>query len=110
MGCCKSKGGLFGRKPTDEELLNVPEKYKEAFEKNDVKELTKMFTEQLHAKVKGFEDMQKMTDDLKDFKNGLLEEMRAETTAIRTRMTAQTEAIKNQMGEQQEEALGRMAA
>ena len=39
--------------------------------------------------------MQKMTDDLKDFKNGLLEEMKAETTAIRTRMTAQTEAIKN---------------
>ena len=110
MGCCKSKGGLFGRKPTDEELLNVPEKYKEAFEKNDVKELTKMFTEQLHAKVKGFEDMQKLTDDLKDFKNGLLEEMRAETTAIRARVSAQTDAMKNQMGQQQEEALGRMAA
>ena len=110
MGCCKSKGGLFGRKPTDEELLNVPEKYKEAFEKNDVKELTKMFTEQLTAKVKGFEDMQKLQDELMDFKNGLLEEMKAETGAIRKRVTEQTDAIKNQMGQQQEEALGRMNA
>ena len=45
MGCCKSKGGLFSKKQTDEELLNVPEKYKEAFKNNDTKELTKMFTE-----------------------------------------------------------------
>lgn len=108
MGCCKSRGGLFGRKKTDAELLNVPEKYKEAFEKNDVKELTKMFTEQLTAKVKGFEEMDRMRDELMDFKNGLLEEMKAETGAIRQRMTAQTEAIKNQMGEEQEAALGRM--
>ena len=44
MGCCKSRDGFF-RKKTDEELLNVPEEYKEAFKNNDVKELTKMFTE-----------------------------------------------------------------
>ena len=39
--------------------------------------------------------MDRMRDELMDFKNGLLEEMKAETGAIRQRMTAQTEAIKN---------------
>ena len=77
MGCCKSRGGLF-RKKTDEEILNVPEKYKEAFKNNDTAAMTEMFKEQLLGKLEGFDKMDKMLDELKDFKNGLLEEMGAE--------------------------------
>ena len=40
--------------------------------------MTEMFKEQLLGKLEGFDKMDKMLDELKDFKNGLLEEMGAE--------------------------------
>ena len=107
MGCCKSRDGLFRRK-TDEELLEVPEKYKEAFKNNDVKELTKMFSEQLETKIKGFDQMEKLQAELNDFKDGLLEEMKADTAAIRERMKARTEAAMSGLTEQHQEAMDRV--
>ena len=60
------------------------------------------------SKIKGFDEMERLQDELKDFKDGLLEEMKADTAVIRDRVRAQTEAAKSGLSQQHQEAMERV--
>ena len=98
MGCCKSRGGMFGSAEEHPELAGVPLKYRKALASGDGKALGKVFSQECGDIMKESEgEFAKILADINGLKDEMVAGVRKDRMKNQKNLQAAQDKLKAEM-------------